>query len=45
MKFHIDLARYRAILAKQGGVFPDAALMMESARVVMEPVTIKMNEK
>ena len=44
MKFHIDLARYRAILAKQGGAFPDAMRMMESARVVMEPVTIEMIE-
>jgi hypothetical protein len=34
MKFHIDLARYRAILAKQGCAFPNAMRMMEPARIV-----------
>lgn len=46
MKFHVDvdLARYRAILAEQGGAFPNAMRMMEPARVVMEPVAIETNK-
>ncbi|MCX7185609.1 MAG: hypothetical protein NTW90_10365 [Nitrosospira sp.] len=44
MKFHVDLARYRAILAKQGGGFPNAMRMMESARIVTVPVAIETNK-
>ncbi len=44
MKFHVDLVRYQAILAKQGGVFPDAMLMMESARIVTVLVAIETNK-
>lgn len=44
MKFHVDLARYRAILAKQGGAFPHAMRMMESARIATVPVAIETNK-
>ncbi len=45
MKFHIDLARYRAILTGDRGYFPNAImLVMESTRIVTTLVTIEMNE-
>lgn len=44
MKFHVDLARYRAILAKQDGASPDAMRMMESARIITVPVAIETNK-
>ena len=44
MKFHIDLACHRTILAGERSPFPDAMPVMESTRTVTAPVATEMNK-
>lgn len=43
MKFHVDLARHRTILAGECGHFLDA-MPMDATRIVTEPIAIEMNK-